>query len=94
MMLGHPVADDYVIASGHGRTVREMVECAFACVGLDPYDYLEVDEQLVRASEATPQIGDPAKARDVLGWQATVSFEELIASMVQADLRELAAAVR
>jgi GDPmannose 4,6-dehydratase len=93
LMLGHEVPDDYVIASGQGRTVGDMVKCAFGCVDLDPDQYLEVDEQLVRSSEATPQIGDPSKAQKVLGWQARVSFEDLIASMVQADLRELAAAV-
>jgi GDPmannose 4,6-dehydratase len=93
MMLDHQQADDYVIASGRGRTVRDMVQCAFACVELDPGDYVEVDEHLIRSSEATPQIGDPAKARDVLGWEATMSFEALIASMVEADLRELGAPV-
>ena len=63
------------------------------CVDLDPYDYVEVDEHLMRSSEATPQVGDPSKAREVLGWEATMSFEALIASMVQADLRELGSAV-
>ena len=71
MMLDHQVPDDYVIASGRGRTVREMVECAFACVRLDPYEHLDVDAELIRSSEATPQVGDPSKARDVLGWKAT-----------------------
>jgi GDPmannose 4,6-dehydratase len=94
MMLAHEAPDDYVIASGRGRTVREMLECAFACVDLDPYEYLDVDDQLVRSSEATPQIGDPSKARDVLGWEARMGFGELVASMVRADLRELSAAVR
>lgn len=93
LMLAHPVPDDYVIASGRGRTVRDMVQCAFGCVELDPYEYVEVDEKFIRASEATPQIGDPSKAREVLGWEARMGFEELIASMVEADLRELAAAV-
>lgn len=93
LMLGHDVPDDYVIASGRGRTVGDMVKCAFDCVGLDPDQYLEVDEQLVRTSEATPQIGDPSKAQAVLGWEARMSFEDLIASMVQTDLRQLAAAV-
>jgi GDPmannose 4,6-dehydratase len=91
MMLAHETPDDYVIASGRGRTVRDMVECAFASVDLDPYQYLEVDGQLVRTSEATPQIGEPTKAHQVLGWQAKMSFEELIGAMVEADLRELAA---
>lgn len=93
LMLEPEVPDDYVIASGRGRTVRDMVQCAFGCVGLDPDQYLEVDEELVRSSEATPQIGDPSKAQTVLGWEARMSFEDLIAAMVQADLRELAATV-
>jgi GDPmannose 4,6-dehydratase len=94
MMLGHEAPGDYVIASGHGRTVRDMVEHAFACVELDPYEYLEVDAELMRPSEATPQVGDPSKARQVLGWKATMSFEDLVEAMVEADLRELAASVR
>jgi GDPmannose 4,6-dehydratase len=48
----------------------------------------------MRPSEATPQVGDPSKARQVLGWEATMSFEDLVEAMVEADLRELAASVR
>jgi GDPmannose 4,6-dehydratase len=93
-MLVHDQPDDYVVASGRGHTVGDLARCAFACVDLDPDDYVETDPRLVRSSETTTQIGDPAKARRVLGWEAQMSFEELIAAMVETDLRELAAAVR
>ena len=95
MMLGawlalqqeHP--GDYVLASGVGRTVREFAQVAFACVGLDAERYLRVDPTLVRAPEATPNIGDPSRAREQLGWTPQLSFEDLVARMVQADLHAL-----
>ena len=83
--------DDYVLASGKGRTVRELVETAFGVAGLDPDAHVRVDEAFVRPPEHAPSVGDPAKARDQLGWQPETSFEELIASMVDADVRRLAA---
>ena len=77
--------DDYVLASGVGRTVRELLEVAFAAAGLEVDDHVEVDPALVRPHEATPAVGDPSKARERLGWVARTSFEELIAEMVAAD---------
>ena len=78
--------DDYVLASGVGRTVAELARTAFACVGLDAERYLRVDRGLVRARERTVSVGDPAKAREQLGWEPQLSFEELVERMVQADL--------
>jgi GDPmannose 4,6-dehydratase len=92
LMLNRDEPDDYVIASGRGRTVRELVQCAFAHVELDPEEYLRVDDELVRSSEGTIQVGNPTKARHDLGWEAQMSFEALVASMVDADLRQLRAA--
>jgi GDPmannose 4,6-dehydratase len=83
---------DYVLASGIGHTVCELVELAFARVGLDPDRYVRVDPALVRPSEREPAIGDPSYARERLGWSAQTSFEELVADMVDADLAALAAA--
>jgi GDPmannose 4,6-dehydratase len=80
---------DYVLASGVGRTVREFAEVAFGCVGLEAERYLRQDPTLVRAPEATPNIGDPSLARSQLGWHPQLSFEELVERMVQADLRAL-----
>jgi len=65
---------------------------AFACVGLDAALYLRVDPALVRPPETSRPIGDWGRAREVLGWTPQISFEELIAEMVAADLAALAAA--
>ncbi len=89
-MAAAPEPGDFVLASGVGRTVRELVEVAFACVGLEADRYLRVDPALVRPPEASPAIGDPTRARERLGWSARTGFEELIAEMVAADLAALA----
>lgn len=83
--------DDYVLASGVGRTVAELAETAFACVGLEAERYVRVDPTLVRARETTASVGDPSKARRELGWEPQVSFRQLVERMVQADLRALQA---
>jgi GDPmannose 4,6-dehydratase len=83
--------EDYVLASGVGRTVAQLAEAAFACVGLQAERYVQVDPKLVRAPERTASVGDPSKARARLGWEPRVSFERLVARMVEADLRELQA---
>jgi GDPmannose 4,6-dehydratase len=91
LALAHDVPDDYIVASGVGRRVNDLVELAFARVGLDPSAHVRVDPDLVRPPEATPPVGDPARARDVLGWQPAWSFEALVAEMVDADLAALSA---
>jgi GDPmannose 4,6-dehydratase len=80
---------DYVLASGVGRTVGDLVEAAFAHVGLDPARHIRVDPALVRPPESTPMVGDPSRARTVLGWEPEHSFEETIAEMVDADIAQL-----
>lgn len=89
LALRHDEPGDYVIASGAGRTVRELVATAFAHVGLDPARHVRVDPALVRPREPTPPVGDPTRARNVLGWAPRHSFEELVAEMVDADLAAL-----
>jgi len=91
LMLQQDEPDDYVLASGVGRTVAELARTAFACVELEAERYLRVDPALVRAPEGTPSVGDPARARARLGWEPRVSFEELVARMVRADMRALQA---
>ncbi len=83
--------EDYVLASGVGRTVAQLVDTAFAYVGLDAERYVRVDQKLVRAPEQTPSVGDPHKARAQLGWEPRVSFEQLVGRMVEADLSALRA---
>jgi GDPmannose 4,6-dehydratase len=83
--------EDYVFASGVGRTVAELAETAFACVGLRAERYVQVDSKLVRAPERTASVGDPSRAVELLGWEPQLSFEQLVERMVQADVRALQA---
>ena len=70
----------------------EFLEAAFAHVGLDPGQHVRTDPDLVRPPEKTPPVGDPGRARTELGWAPTLTFEQLVARMVDADLAELSAA--
>lgn len=88
-MLQAPAADDYVVATGESHSVRELCEIAFAHVGLDYRKYVQVDPQAQRPMEAVRREGDASKARTVLGWRPTVSFEQLVRMMVDADLNSL-----
>ena len=89
LMLQQEHPDDYVLASGVPHTVADFASAAFACVGLDAERHLCVDPVLVRPVEATPSVGDPARARKGLGWTPRLDFSQLVERMVQADLREL-----
>ena len=91
LMLQADEPVDVILASGTGRTVRELVDTAFAVVGLDADDYLQVNAKLVRPSERTPPVGDTTLALQRLGWQPEISFEAMIEEMVQADLSALSA---
>ena len=90
LMLQQPVADDYVIATGVSHSVRDLVEVAFGRVGLDWEKYVKTDPKYLRPAEVDHLIGDPAKARTVLGWEVTVDFKHLVEMMVDEDLRRLA----
>jgi GDPmannose 4,6-dehydratase len=89
LMLQQERPDDYVLATGETHSVRELCEVAFARVGLDWRDVVEIDPRHYRPAEVDLLIGDPAKARRVLGWQPAVGFVELIHQMVDADLAAL-----
>jgi GDPmannose 4,6-dehydratase len=93
-MLQQPKADDYVIATNESHTVRELCELAFDRVGLDWQKHVVVDERFVRPAEVDLLIGNPAKARERLGWRPTVSFRELVQMMVDADLKRLRESAR
>jgi GDPmannose 4,6-dehydratase len=92
LMLRQDEPADLILAGGRGRTVRELVEVAFACAGIDPAEHVRVDPRLVRPAERTPPVGDISRARARLGWEPETSFEAMIEEMVQADLAELRAA--
>lgn len=82
---------DYVLASGHGRTVGDLVERAFAEAGIDSSGRVRVDPRFVRPPESVPSVGDPRRAREILGWAPRVSFEEMVGEMVRADLAAVSA---
>jgi GDPmannose 4,6-dehydratase len=89
MMLQHGEPDDYVVAMGETHSVRELVEIAFAVVGLDWREYVRTDPAMMRPAEVDTLIGDASKAERVLGWKPRVSFPELVEMMVRADLARL-----
>jgi GDPmannose 4,6-dehydratase len=92
MMLQRPKATDYVIGTGETHSVRELAELAFGHVGLDYRKYVVSDPRFHRPAEVDLLLADPAKARRELGWTPKVSFQELVAMMVDADLTRLSAA--
>ena len=86
MMLQQDKPDDYVIATGTQHTVGDLVEVAFAHVGLDWRQYVRQDPSLIRPAEVETLLGDASHARETLGWEPEVSFEELVQRMVDSDL--------
>jgi GDPmannose 4,6-dehydratase len=94
LALRHDEPGDYVFASGVGRTVDELVDAAFAAAGVAREGRVEVDPRFVRPPEPWPPVGDASKAREMLGWEPRVSFEQLVAEMVAADLERLGVARR
>jgi GDPmannose 4,6-dehydratase len=89
MMLQQDKAEDYVIATGVTHSVRQLVEVAFGHAGLEWQKYVRMDPALLRPAEVDHLIGDASKAKRVLGWEPTVTFEQLIAMMVDADVERL-----
>ena len=85
LMLQQDKADDYVIATGESYSVRELLEIAFATLGLDWRPYVEIDPRYFRPTEVDHLRGDASKARATLGWKPKVAFKELIERMVRAD---------
>ena len=88
-MLQQDVPDDYVIGTGETHSVREFVQAAFAYAGLDWREYVEIDPRYFRPTEVACLQADTTKARMQLGWEPKVTFEELIAIMVDADMEAL-----
>jgi GDPmannose 4,6-dehydratase len=87
LMLQQDKPDDYVIATGHTHSIKELLEVAFSAVDLDWREYVTIDARYYRPSEVDFLLGDPTKARNVLKWEPRVSFKELIEMMVESDLR-------
>ncbi len=88
-MLQQPEADDYVVATGETHSIRDLLDVAFARVGIDDWArYVRQDPRFMRPAEVDLLIGDPRKAQDVLGWQRNVDFTGLVQMMVDNDLEE------
>lgn len=90
LMLQQPEADDYVVATGETHPVRELVEIAFSHVGLNYRDHVEIDPAFFRPAEVDLLVGDPSKAKAKLGWTPKVNFQQLVARMVDADMKRVA----
>jgi GDPmannose 4,6-dehydratase len=94
-MLQQPEGDDYVVATGETHEIREYLDIAFNHVGIEDWTpYVTQNPAFMRPAEVDLLIGDPAKARDVLGWEPKVSFPELVAMMVENDLAEQSALIK
>ena len=81
--------DDFVLGTGESHSVKELVEEAFAYVRLDWRKYVKIDKRYFRPTEVTNLIADPAKARKKLRWNPKVGFKELIAIIIDADMRAI-----
>ena len=89
LMLQQDEPDDYVIATGETHTVQEFVEIAFGHAGLNWEEHVKLDPRFIRPAEVDLLIGDPAKAKQELGWQPSVDFRGLVEMMVDADIAAL-----
>jgi GDPmannose 4,6-dehydratase len=87
LMMQAEEADDYVIATGQTHSVREFLDETFGLLGLDWEEHVEIDPRYFRPAEVDLLLGDPAKAKTILGWEPKVSFKELIKIMVDSDMR-------
>ena len=86
LMLQQDKPEDYVIATGETHSVRDFLTEAFSYAGLDWQKYVELDEKYLRPAEVDMLVGDASKARDVLGWQPSTNFKDLVRLMVDADM--------
>ena len=86
LMLQQPEPDDYVLATGTTFTGEQFAGVAFSHLGLEADDYIYISEDLLRPAEVEHLIGDPTKAREKVGWEPSVSFEQLVQIMVDADM--------
>jgi GDPmannose 4,6-dehydratase len=90
LMLQQETPDDYVVATGQTKSVREFLEAAFGYAGLDYRDFVEIDPRYFRPSEVDLLLGDPAKAMKKLGWKPRVDFLGLVKMMVDTDMEAAA----
>jgi GDPmannose 4,6-dehydratase len=86
LMLQQPTPDDFVIATGVTHSVKDLLEIAFSHVGLDWQKHVEIDPALLRPAEDDQLTGNASKAKRILGWKPTVTFEDMVRMMVDSDL--------
>ena len=91
LMLQQEEPTDFVIGTGVAHSVEDFVDAAFACVDLRREDHVRIDQDLVRPADIEEVVADPKRAKEKLGWEARVGFEELVELMVRADLEALSA---
>ena len=89
LMLQHKSPDDFVIGTGNEHTVEDFAKKAFSHVGLNYKDHIEIDKKLMRPAEVDTLLADSSKAKKILKWEPRISFDELIANMVEHDLENL-----
>lgn len=89
LMLQEDTPDDFVIATGETHSIKELCEEAFSYVGVDWQDHVTVDKRFIRPTETGPLVGNPEKAKKVLGWEPKTKFSELVKSMVDAHIARL-----
>ena len=94
LMLQQDAPDDFVVATGETRSIRELCEVAFGAVGLDWHEHVIVDERFYRPAEVDALVGDAQKAEQVLGWRRKVDFKEMVETMVESDLAAVQASIR
>jgi GDPmannose 4,6-dehydratase len=87
LMLQQNEPDDFVIATGITRSVKDFVEAAFGLAGLDWQKYVQVDDAYMRPADVAELRGDPSKAAEKLGWTTTITFDELVQEMLENDLK-------
>jgi GDPmannose 4,6-dehydratase len=91
LMLQQATPDDYVVATGTAHSVKDLVRVAFSHIGLDWQEFVQIDPNLLRPAEVDHLIGSAAKARNILGWEPSVTFEGLVGMMVDSDIQRLTA---
>ena len=89
LMMQADKPDDFIVATGETHTIRELCEEAYSYVDLNWQDFVTIDPRFVRPTETGPLIGNPAKAKKVLGWEPKTKFKELVRMMVDAQLARL-----
>ena len=87
LILQQNIPDDYVIGTGKKHSVLDFADKAFAHVGLNYNDFVDFDKNLIRSVESNNRVADSTKAQKILNWKPKFSFDELVADMVESDLK-------